>query len=70
MALCEEKRRLVSEYQETTGKFSQAVTELLGKLGKSSRDDYQRLKTVSQERRARSEQARLALEQHVAAHQC
>ena len=70
MALCEEKGRLALEYQEATEKFCQAVTELQEKLGKSSQEEYQRLKRVSEEWRVRSEQARLALEQHVAAHRC
>jgi hypothetical protein len=70
MAVCDEKRRLTVEYQDATEKFSQSVTELQEKMGKSSKEVYQRLQRASEEWRVHSEQARLALEQHVAAHKC
>jgi hypothetical protein len=70
MAICEEKRRLTAEYQEATEKFSRSVTELQDKMGKSSKEEYLRLQRASEEWRVHSEQARLALEQHLAAHKC
>jgi hypothetical protein len=51
-------------------KFSQAVNELQEKMGISSKTEYERLRRASEEWRVHSEQARLALEQHVAAHNC
>jgi len=39
-------------------------------MGVSPKDEYERLQRVSEEWRVRSEQARLALEQHIAAHRC
>jgi hypothetical protein len=70
MITCEEKARLAAEYESATGKFSAAVTELNQKIGISPRDEYERLDRAANESRVRSEQARLALEQHVAAHRC
>jgi hypothetical protein len=67
---CEEKQRLVAEYQSATKKFSGAVTELQQKMGTSPKADYDRLSRAADEARGKSEQARLALEQHVAAHRC
>jgi hypothetical protein len=58
------------EYDSATSKFSAAVSELHLKIGTSAKDDYDRLERGSNEARVRSEQARLALEQHIAAHRC
>jgi hypothetical protein len=70
MVSCEEKVRLALEYDAATSKFSEAVGELRRKMGTSPRDEYDRLERASNEARVRSEQARLALEQHIAAHRC
>jgi hypothetical protein len=70
MTVCAEKDRLTTEYQAATGTFSQSVTELHDKMGVSSKEEYERLQRVSEEWRVHSEQARLALEQHIAAHGC
>ena len=67
---CEEKVRLAMEYETATSKFSEAVRELRLKMGTSPKDEYDRLERASNEARVRSEQARLALEQHTAAHRC
>jgi hypothetical protein len=67
---CEEKARLAMEYETATSKFSEAVGELRRKMGTSPKDEYDRLERASNEARVRSEQARLALEQHTAAHRC
>jgi hypothetical protein len=67
---CEEKTRLGTEYDATTSRFSEAVRELHQRMGTSLKDEYDRLERASNEARVRSEQARLALEQHVAAHGC
>jgi hypothetical protein len=67
---CEEKARLTGEYDDATDKFSKAVAELREKMGRSSKEEYQRLQRASEEGRVYSEQARLALEQHIAAHSC
>ena len=67
---CKEKARLAKEYEVATSKFSEAVRELQRRIGTSPKEDYDRLERASNEARVRSEQARLALEQHVAAHRC
>ena len=46
------------------------VKELQEKVEKSSKEEYQRLQRASEEWRVHSEQARLALEQHLASHKC
>lgn len=67
---CEEKERLVIEYEATTGRFSEAVAELNDKLKTMPKEEYERLERAANEHRMKSEQARLALEQHIAAHGC
>jgi ATP-dependent helicase YprA (DUF1998 family) len=67
---CKEKNRLTKEYDDTTAKFSEAVRELRQKMGTSLKEEFDRLERAADEARVRSEQARLALEQHIAAHHC
>jgi hypothetical protein len=58
------------EYEAATSGFSGAVKELHRKIGTSPKEEYKRLERISNEARVKSEQARLALEQHVAAYRC
>ena len=67
---CEEKKRLVAEYESTTNKFAAAVKSLQQNMGTSSRADYDRLQRATDRARVQGEQARLALERHVAEHGC
>ena len=63
---CEEKMRLAQEYEVSVRKFA----ELVRQLCTSTRTEYESLQRASDEARVKSEQARLALEQHMAAHDC
>jgi len=67
---CEEKRRLGMEFEAATNKFAAAVTELQRKMGTSAKSEYDRLSRAADETRVKSELARIALEQHIAAHGC
>jgi hypothetical protein len=67
---CEEKTRLLMEYEAATSTFSGAVRELRRKIGTSPKEEYKRLEIIASEARDKSEQARLALERHIAAHRC
>ena len=67
---CIEKRRLVETYQQATARFSKQLTILNERLGTSPRDEYDELRRAVDTERMRSEQARLALEQHVADRGC
>jgi len=67
---CPEKDRLLKEYQATTESFSGAVSDLQALRGTSSQAEYERLRRIAEEARLKSEQARLALESHSAAHRC
>jgi hypothetical protein len=67
---CSEKARLMRDYDAATTKFSEAVSQLQQKLGTSTRAEYEGLQRISDEARARSEQARLTLDRHMAAHDC
>ena len=67
---CQEKDRLAKEYDAATSKFSEVVTDLRRKIGTSPKEEYERLERASNEARLKSEQTRLALEQHIAAHRC
>jgi hypothetical protein len=70
MTACKEKSRLTQEYKTATETFSQSVAELHEKMGVSPKEEYERIQRASEEWRVHSEQARLALEQHIAAHGC
>jgi hypothetical protein len=67
---CETKVLLTAKYDAATASFSEAVTELRRKIGTSTKEDYDRLGRVANDARVKSEQARLALEQHIAEHSC
>jgi hypothetical protein len=67
---CDEKTRLLRQYDDATLAFSNAVQELRRKIGTSQKEEYERLERISNEVRVKSEQARLALEQHIAGHRC
>jgi hypothetical protein len=67
---CEEKARLASNYDAATSRFSEAVRELHRNMGTSPKEEYDRLARISDQARMSSEQARLALEQHIATHRC
>jgi len=67
---CEIKIRLISDYEGATTSFSEAVTELRRRMGTSTKEEYDRLTWAATDARVKSEQARLALEQHVADHRC
>jgi hypothetical protein len=67
---CGEKTRLAMEYEAATSAFSEAVKELHRKIGTSPKEEYKKLERISTEARMKSEQARLALEQHISTHRC
>ena len=67
---CEEKARLAQEYDAATTRFAEAVRMYNRNLGTSTQAEYERLQRASDEARVKSEQARLALEQHLVAHHC
>ena len=66
---CEEKTRLTARYEAATTRFCEAVTELNQKMGTSAKKNMTTSR-VANELRLNSEQARLALEQHLAVHLC
>jgi hypothetical protein len=61
---------VVDGVHDATLAFSNAVQELRRKIGTSPKDEYERLERFSNEARVISEQARLALERHIATHRC
>jgi hypothetical protein len=67
---CDEKGHLLRQYDHATLAFSNAVQEMRRKIGTSPKDEYERLERIANEARVKSEQTRLALEQHIATHRC
>ena len=57
-------------FDEAVRQEVEAVNEFRRKMGTSPKEDYERLDRAANEARVKSEQARLALEQHIAAHHC
>jgi hypothetical protein len=56
--------------EKTTGEFAAAVTDLRRKAGTSRKEEYERLNRAANENRMKSEHARLAVEAHIADHNC
>jgi hypothetical protein len=67
---CEEKDRLLAEYSRASLTFSDAVAELQRKTGTSTKPEYETLRRAADDARMKSEQGRLALEEHTARHGC
>jgi hypothetical protein len=67
---CEERARLARDYDVATTKFAEAVRQYHQNIGTSTQAEYGRFLRASDEARVKSEQARLALEQHLATHGC
>lgn len=67
---CDVKVGLAAQYEASTAVFSVAVSELRRKVGTSSKEEYDRLGRLANDARVKSEQARLALESHIAEHRC
>ncbi len=68
--LCPTKERLLEEYDRATEKYLKALHELRANMATSAKAVYDRLLRASEDARALSEQARIALERHVAQHGC
>jgi hypothetical protein len=67
---CGEKILLMSDYETATATFSAAVAGLRRNMGTVPRAEYERLDRAANEARVKSEQARLAIERHIASHGC
>jgi hypothetical protein len=58
------------EARRATVHFSDAITVLRERMSTSHKQKYDRSRHATEEARVKSEQARLALEEHVAVHRC
>jgi hypothetical protein len=67
---CEEKRRLLIEYDAATQAYFRAMNDLRAKMGTSPKELYDGLFQATETARARSESARTALLQHIRNHNC
>lgn len=67
---CEEKKRLMQEYQRTTEIYSAAVNDLAKKMGVVLKPEYERLSAATEKARHTSADARDRLERHIAQHGC
>lgn len=70
IVVCPDKETLTAKYSAAAHMFSDAVAELQRKMGTVSKSQYGALLRRADEARVRSEQARLAMEQHTAVHGC
>lgn len=67
---CSEKQRLVALYDAHTKSFAAALSRLNRLLGTSSHAEYTDMRRTVEAARMASEEARIALEQHVWDHHC
>ncbi len=70
LGVCPEKDRLINEYRLAAESLSQAVTELHNRMSTVRRAEYERLRTVTEERQTELEQVRHALDLHLVEHNC
>jgi hypothetical protein len=67
---CEEKARILLDYQTATELYSSAVAELVSKMGVVPRTEYDKLLEAAEKARQLSADARDSLDRHVANHHC
>ena len=68
--VCDERTRLLHEYNSAILALSASVVELVQKTGTTLKGEFGRLKNVADQARIVAEQARLNFEKHVAEHGC
>ena len=69
-SLCAERERLTDDYDAAVNEYSRTVNYLRHQIGVLPKPDYERLRALCEKTRLRSEQCRLALEEHIAEHGC
>ena len=67
---CDEKVRLVLEWNTATEHYSDAVTNLNTKTGISAHQEYEQMKRIVEARRGVMERARFTFDKHVSDHGC
>ena len=67
---CEEKYRLIGLYKAEVERYSTAVEDLTSTLGKTSKQEYDRLRASADAARETSEEARTELDRHTQKHGC
>jgi hypothetical protein len=67
---CQEKARLLREFRESLRLFGLVVNALTSARPSATKTEYERLKVNSEHARRKSEEARLALDQHTVEHGC
>ena len=68
--LCEQKERLLRQYEQAASMFSRSLTELQRAIRIINAQEYNRAMKDVERFRADSEQARLVLESHTREHGC
>ena len=67
---CDEKVRLVLEWNTATEHYSDAVTNLNASTGISAHQEYEQMKRIVEARRGVMERARFTFDKHVSDHGC
>ena len=67
---CEEKDRLLNLYRVALARFSVSIEDLNRVHGRTSKEEYDRLRSVSRDAWTAAESARLDLEGHTIEHAC
>jgi hypothetical protein len=67
---CVEKLRLVDAYRKATEDLLTSLTDLHRKMGTVEKDEYDRLRRITDDDRMKAEHARLEMERHIADHRC
>lgn len=67
---CEEKIRLLAAYDKAMDHFTTLVAEFRDKVRTALQEEYEQAQRSTEKARRYCEQARLAFEEHMAAHNC
>jgi len=68
--VCEQKRKLLAEYDSATQTYVSAVNESQDKMSTSPKAEYERMYQAAEDARSKSESARKALFKHTREHNC
>lgn len=68
--VCDDKSRLIQEYQRTAEFYCAAVNNLAKKIGIVQKAEYERLSAATEKARYLSADAHDRLEHHIAKHGC
>ena len=70
LAICAEKERLHRDYSVAVSDYQRAFAVMSERVGMLKKGEYENIRSYIEKAREKSEDARLALDRHIAEHGC